>query len=284
MVFRSHSNRFSVAILWLAGLVLSTLICGPVSATNYYVRVTGNDANHGRSAALAFKTINKAASVALAGDTVYVGAGTYAEKVAFVKDGTVLAPITFIADVTGMNTGDAGVVTVNGGANPAFEIMDDNYITVSGFQATGSLGVYVVNSPGAVIHNCKIYNTTGKGVHSKTSSTRLEQCHILNGNGDALTVEGGSFDISNCLIENPNGHGISTSSITGMSTVWFVTIYSAGGSGIRHAGGTMEVFNSILSSNAAKGFELASGTLTHNYNISHSNTGGKFFGNSAGGQ
>ena len=46
----------------------------------YYVSVNGNDCNDGTKNA-PFKTINRAASVAVAGDTVRVFSGTYREWV-----------------------------------------------------------------------------------------------------------------------------------------------------------------------------------------------------------
>jgi len=78
----------------------------------YYVRKSGNDANDGLSPATAFATIGKAASVVQAGDTVYIGAGVYREKPILTTAGTSTAPIRWIGDVDGKETGDAGLVIV----------------------------------------------------------------------------------------------------------------------------------------------------------------------------
>ena len=94
-------------------LVGACALCASASnamATDYYVRKSGSNGATGTSPAQAFRTIDKAADVAGAGDTVYVGAGTYTETVTPSNDGTAGSPITFIADTTGAETGDAGEV------------------------------------------------------------------------------------------------------------------------------------------------------------------------------
>lgn len=61
----------------------------------YYVSPRGSDSNPGTSV-LPFKTLSKAASVVVAGDTVYVRAGTYRERVNLIgKSGTASNWITF---------------------------------------------------------------------------------------------------------------------------------------------------------------------------------------------
>jgi hypothetical protein len=49
------------------------------AGVTYFVSTTGNDSNNGRSLAAAFLTVKQAASVAVFGDTVIIGAGTFAE-------------------------------------------------------------------------------------------------------------------------------------------------------------------------------------------------------------
>jgi len=78
----------------------------------YYVRKSGNDNNAGTSPDQAWATLGKAASVVAAGDTVYVGAGVYREKLTLQAGGSAGSPIRWIADVSGKHTGDAGLVVV----------------------------------------------------------------------------------------------------------------------------------------------------------------------------
>lgn len=65
------------------------------SATTYYVSTTGSDTNPGTEAQ-PWLTIQKAANVAIAGDNVIVGNGTYAEMIETKRAGTQTSPITFM--------------------------------------------------------------------------------------------------------------------------------------------------------------------------------------------
>jgi len=70
----------------------------PTGAATYHVATSGNDANPGTSAS-PFRTIQRAANVVAAGDTVYIRAGTYRETVNLNgKDGSAGSPIVFAPD------------------------------------------------------------------------------------------------------------------------------------------------------------------------------------------
>lgn len=85
---------------------IEAMECRMLLSASWYVSVTGNDKNPGTLAA-PFQTIQKAAGLAQAGDTVYIRGGTYHESVAPANSGTAAAPITF----TNYNN---EVVTVSG--------------------------------------------------------------------------------------------------------------------------------------------------------------------------
>ena len=76
----------------------------------YYVRSSGSNTNNGTSAATAFLTLGKAASVVAAGDTVYAGANTCREVISLTASGSSGSVITFTADTDGAHTGDSGEV------------------------------------------------------------------------------------------------------------------------------------------------------------------------------
>jgi hypothetical protein len=86
----------------------------PALAANYYVSASGNDANTGRSAALAWRTLARANAAALkAGDRVLLqGGATFAGALSFDKTdgGTAVAPLT----VTSYGIGRATVRAVGG--------------------------------------------------------------------------------------------------------------------------------------------------------------------------
>lgn len=74
--------------------MLLSLIAAAVYATDLHVAKTGSDTNNG-SAASPYLTIQKAASVAQAGDVVIIHAGTYRETVEPLNNGTPGNPIVF---------------------------------------------------------------------------------------------------------------------------------------------------------------------------------------------
>ncbi len=79
-------------------LVVSAALTGSggLFAADYYVSASGNDSNSGTLAS-PYQTIQKAANVAVAGDTVFIRAGTYRETVTPSQSGTAGNPITFTA-------------------------------------------------------------------------------------------------------------------------------------------------------------------------------------------
>ncbi|MBX2871364.1 MAG: DUF1565 domain-containing protein, partial [Saprospiraceae bacterium] len=78
----------------LSVLLLLLLAYAPLSATDFYVSKSGDDANDG-SLASPFQTLSKAASVMFPGDVCYIMAGTYRETLTTVRNGNSADPITF---------------------------------------------------------------------------------------------------------------------------------------------------------------------------------------------
>ncbi|MGH7238867.1 MAG: DUF1565 domain-containing protein [Candidatus Saccharimonadales bacterium] len=110
---------------------LSTLsIAASAHAADYYVSTSGNDSNPGTQGS-PFKTIQKGADVAHAGDTVHVLPGTYNEWIQNKNNGTATARIRFVSD-----TRWGAKVT---GANSSYAWMDlGAYVDIEGFDVTGS--------------------------------------------------------------------------------------------------------------------------------------------------
>ena len=111
--------------------------------TTYYVRQTvGDDANDGKSAKTAWRSISKLSSKMHAGDTAYVGPGLYRDKIEVLNEGAPDARITFIADTTGQHTGDPPGVVMVTGAEP----VDENI-----FSRHSVPGVYKAKLPPPVL-------------------------------------------------------------------------------------------------------------------------------------
>lgn len=83
--------------MWLSGLLVGlSVVPGRADAVSYFVSPSGSDTNAGTSSA-PFRTIQRAANVAQAGDVVEIRAGTYRENVIPTSSGTAGNPIIFRA-------------------------------------------------------------------------------------------------------------------------------------------------------------------------------------------
>ena len=80
-----------LGLSWLAGLLGPS----PALAADYYVSPSGSDSSPG-TLSQPFQTIQKAASVMVAGDTAFIRAGIYRETVTPANSGTQNAPITYM--------------------------------------------------------------------------------------------------------------------------------------------------------------------------------------------
>jgi hypothetical protein len=136
--------------------VLMILLPVIVSAATYYVSTTGNDNNAGTQA-LPYKTIQRCANVAQAGDTCYVRAGTYNERVSLSRSGTASAYINFVG-----YSFDAKPVM------RGFNV-DANYVRIIGFEITHTTSlsydhaITLGSSSHIEILNNYIHNTAGEG-------------------------------------------------------------------------------------------------------------------------
>jgi hypothetical protein len=154
-----------------SSIVLILLFCSLTWGNTYYVNqnAAGSaDANPG-TAAQPWKTISKAATVVIAGDSVIVKSGTYAERVSFASghSGTVGKKIVFKAEprravfMQGFNTGSA------------------NYLRIEGFDITTALGGW-----------------NGGGVWISASNLEIvdNYCHDIPGPGIQSNWSGGPWD------------------------------------------------------------------------------------------
>lgn len=177
----------------------------------YYVRGSFagcSDANNGLTAATAFCTISKAATLADAGSSVFVGAGTYVETVVLTRSGTVNEPIEYIADVGGTYTGDPGEVVVDGVTN-GFQLTSTgsitgiDYTTIEGFTIKGSSAAVwaAQGSDYDTVRNNKMSGNTngfsltstwGNGSYAHPVGWLIEFNDIFN-NTNGVNFNGGEF-------------------------------------------------------------------------------------------
>jgi len=207
----------------------------------YYVGAGGNDSNDGLSWAQRKLTLNGAEDIPVqAGDTVYVGAGTYADMTCDVSGTAEAGSISYIGDYDGSHTdGTGGVVRITAGTqnilarainyrtfkgfallagttysinatNVTNWLLDELYCDSSGVRTMVFDGTCTSNT----IQNCYIQIHDYYGIyfgHSSfvsDSSNLIQSCIIVGSSRDAAkaiyTVRYGGIIIKNCLIRNCN--------------------------------------------------------------------------------
>jgi len=134
----------------------------------YYVATNGNDANAGTETQ-PWRTIGKAARTLVAGDTVYIKAGTYRERVVPLNSGSAGNFITYAAYPGHTVTIDGATVNVPewGGL---FDITGKSYIRVSGLRVvnartnTHNPGILADSSSHIIIESNYVSNTNDSGI------------------------------------------------------------------------------------------------------------------------
>lgn len=129
-------------------LTLSLIIASIHSDANtYYVSSSGNNSNSGQSPAAAFQTIQHAANLVSAGDTVNVLSGNYT-GFTLTTSGTFIDRIIFIAD-TGV------LINIPNSTGDGINLEGASYITIDGFSVYGvpRAGLRAVLDTGIIFRN-----------------------------------------------------------------------------------------------------------------------------------
>ncbi len=166
----------------LIAVLLTALFFAKISlAATYYVSTTGSDSNPGTQAQ-PWKTIQKAANTLQPGDTVYIRAGTYNEKVTPTRSGTSGNYITYRS-----YSGEA--VTINAaGRDSGFQVSGRSYIQVIDLKVVGDraggsgtyAGVWVADNSNNIILDGIEATKNRFGIYLQGESTPLSYVTIKN--------------------------------------------------------------------------------------------------------
>lgn len=143
--------------------------------SNLYVASNGNDRNPG-TVQKPFRTIQRAADLAVPGTTVHVLPGTYVEAVNITRSGTSNARIQFVSDAHW-----AAKVTGDGTTSDAFMVRQADYVDIVGFEVTNESGYQGIELYGSNdralgnhVHNVWAHGCTdslgGAGINSSNPS------------------------------------------------------------------------------------------------------------------
>ncbi len=244
-----------------------------------FVRANGSDANDGRTPLSAWATPAHALTQVGPGNTLFVGAGTYADPLRITTLATAEAPLVIRGDVTGEFTGDAGEVLLDvGGAPAGIELAGATHVTLRGLSIRGSDNgaghggaIHANGASACTILACRLYENRRGLELVNTSTLWLEGNRISANLGDGLRVDGtaGTRILGNLIYGN-GGDGIELGSASTDLALEFNTLYRNTGDQIREsvAGSTGMVANNILTEGAGRGLGLAaSSSLGANANL-----------------
>lgn len=175
----------------------------PGGGKAYYVSTGGSDGSPGTESQ-PWRTIQKAADTAVAGDTVYIKGGTYKERVIFDKNnGSSGKWILFrnysndVVVIDGSSTAVSGRIKGEPWEG-LIDIRGRSYLSISGLQIKNSkwFGVYIGDghdgtySTNLVLRNNYIYNTFASGISvNYTNGITIDRNEIVLANNAGKGVE-----------------------------------------------------------------------------------------------
>ena len=197
----------------LTFLLIMSMASLALANTTYYVDdATGNDSDSGLTEGDAFKTVSHAEDTVIAGDLVYVKAGTYSTEhgsndavLQLQTPGGATNPITYTGYSSTPGDGTPGIVILDAGPNALTNAIQDGsiegYHQFSYFRFTGASGIGVdFESHGrfSTFYGCRSDNNGSHGWYLK-QHTDATLCQSDNNTGRGF-VFGGSAKLDSCVI------------------------------------------------------------------------------------
>ncbi|CAG0927107.1 hypothetical protein TFLX_00355 [Thermoflexales bacterium] len=265
-----HNNLvLCVVCLVLIGALVVPASARPAAATYYVDRnhPQASDSNPGTEP-LPWLTIQHAAQVATAGDTMLIKPGVYPGGITVETSGTAGEPITFRAHGAGV------VINGSGGERDAFFITGADYIVVDGLtiQNATRAGVRIDAAHHVTVRNCTLANNGTWGLFTDFSDyTTVENCEsygaveehgiYISNSSDYPTIRGNRLHHNNACGLHMNGDiSMGGDGIISHALIENNIVYengSGGGSGINLDGVTYSIVrNNLLYNNHASGISL----------------------------
>lgn len=277
-----------LVLLWGAGWALVAMPEDRgVLASNgdiYYVAPTGNDLYPGTEE-FPWQTIQKAADTLTAGQTVYVKAGTYEERVEPQNSGSAGSYITYAAYPGDTVTIDGANVTVPDWSG-LFDITGKNYIRISGLRIVNAgpgphnPGILVELSSHVIVEDNTVYNTSDSGIGVWNSDNVIVDNNEVEGActggyNESISVGGtDTFQVSHNHVHHSQKEGIDAKDGSSNGQVFGNHVHHTDAVGIyvdawdKHTF-NIDVFDNVVHDVAADGFALASeqGGLLENIQV-----------------
>ena len=168
----------SAAVL-MAGVAGASHAAVPATTYHLYVSTSGSDSNPGSKTA-PLRTITKAASLAKPSTTVHVAPGTYNETVKTRVAGTSSARVYFLSDTRW------GAKIVGGGTEATWT-NNGNYVSIIGFDVTGSGRLGILNwASYTSIENNKVHHMKVSGGCTGSGGAGIMNANYSGSDGDII--------------------------------------------------------------------------------------------------
>lgn len=174
----------------------------------YYVRTRGNDTNSGRSRKDAFRSIARAARVASGGDRVFVGGGVYSGEVRIVRGGARNRTLQFVADISGVETGDKGAVRIRS-ASVGVEAKARSDVRLRGFRIERSeRGIRLQDCRRIELTEIVLFRLAKQAVRADASEWTLRNSTLNRGVDGLQAKKGGALTLISVRVQRSTGTAV----------------------------------------------------------------------------
>jgi hypothetical protein len=236
-----------------SAIALAFCLATGTHGATYYVRQSGSDANSGASKSGAFRTITKALSVAKNKDTVWVGAGTYNERVVPVFHGQASNKrLRVIGDTDGAKTGDAGTITVTSSAGASVVQVNTNNFSLQKVSVQGGVDGVRWSGSGGHMASVAITGFSDDGIEMNGGVLVASAVTVTGpgtGSGRGVELNGTTnLNWTNGSISASGGDAVHATGTTTL-TMSRARVFGAGDDGLSFIGGTLSLTNCLFYNN-----------------------------------
>ncbi len=160
-------------------ILILSLLCHSLFATTYFVSNSGDNSNDGLSLSDAFETLQYAADIVTAGDSVLVENGTYS-GFALWSGGNAAAPIVFKA------IGDNVLINAPCTTNDGINVENADYVVIEGFIVNDQPrnGIRIVNAHHCIVRNNRCDNNYERGIFTGFTDDILIEYNVCTNSID----------------------------------------------------------------------------------------------------
>lgn len=204
--------KSAIGICILASVLSPTLWA---HAATYYVATNGNDGSPGTSSQ-PWRTVTHAVSKMVAGDTTYVGGGTYNEgEIRFTKSGTQSAPIKLLNQsgqlpVINCTTAKAPyprIYLLGSGPTPSARAI--GWVTIEGFEIRNCYnGIKYENAHDLTVRRNWIHQISGPAILGNGTRILIDRNRINRSSSHGIYANDTAYTVTNNLIYDNAKFGI----------------------------------------------------------------------------